>query len=313
MQAEREDLSAEKTQHLHVVQSQDAGAAASPPANQLPCSGAAMKVNIPSHDVAAATQFTHAELTGIQQHQVELKHGALDLADALTDFDAWTVQHGFVNGGSNSDCCPPADSDSPLLQQEQEQALEGNTVMDPGSHGIRYQHQPTNDDRVQSTSHQGSTSQVQQVPTGSCCSSSGRRGACVPLLVTCGDWDLKHLHKEAGARGIRLPPIWHTFCNVKVPFERWMDMQQEAGSGSGLRGGAGGHKGRSKKSRDSKRSHGMMGMLAALGLPHVGRHHSGLDDAHNIARIAMELDRRGVGLQPTGHIDPNTGTFVRLA
>ncbi|CAN0191490.1 unnamed protein product [Ectocarpus sp. 8 AP-2014] len=36
----------------------------------------------------------------------------------------------------------------------------------------------------------------------------------------------------------------------------------------------------------------MPAMLSALGLVLEGRHHSGLDDCRNIARIAMELCRR---------------------
>ncbi|CAN0242565.1 unnamed protein product [Ectocarpus sp. 13 AM-2016] len=37
---------------------------------------------------------------------------------------------------------------------------------------------------------------------------------------------------------------------------------------------------------------GMPAMLSALGLVLEGRHHSGLDDCRNIARIAIELCRR---------------------
>jgi len=37
---------------------------------------------------------------------------------------------------------------------------------------------------------------------------------------------------------------------------------------------------------------GMAGMLSSLGLTLEGRHHSGIDDCRNIARIAKELCRR---------------------
>lgn len=42
-----------------------------------------------------------------------------------------------------------------------------------------------------------------------------------------------------------------------------------------------------------KRAHGMASMLEELGLTLDGRHHSGLDDSRNIAKILMELLRRG--------------------
>ncbi|KAF8569635.1 hypothetical protein P879_01444 [Paragonimus westermani] len=38
---------------------------------------------------------------------------------------------------------------------------------------------------------------------------------------------------------------------------------------------------------------GMLDMLSGLGLRHRGRHHSGIDDARNIANILCELIRRG--------------------
>ncbi|PCH38334.1 hypothetical protein WOLCODRAFT_65071 [Wolfiporia cocos MD-104 SS10] len=45
--------------------------------------------------------------------------------------------------------------------------------------------------------------------------------------------------------------------------------------------------------------------LQALGLsPFEGRHHSGIDDTRNIARILIELARRGVRLMPNTSINP---------
>jgi hypothetical protein len=33
----------------------------------------------------------------------------------------------------------------------------------------------------------------------------------------------------------------------------------------------------------------MMDMLKVLSIPHEGRHHSGIDDVHNIGNICIEL------------------------
>ncbi|KIJ69481.1 hypothetical protein HYDPIDRAFT_80257 [Hydnomerulius pinastri MD-312] len=46
--------------------------------------------------------------------------------------------------------------------------------------------------------------------------------------------------------------------------------------------------------------------LRALGLgPFQGRAHSGIDDTRNIARVAIELARRGIRLEPNTSINPN--------
>jgi len=53
------------------------------------------------------------------------------------------------------------------------------------------------------------------------------------------------------------------------------------------------------KSGESRKSMSIPLQLEALGLPSFeGRQHSGIDDAHNIARIVAELARRGVCLEP---------------
>jgi len=59
------------------------------------------------------------------------------------------------------------------------------------------------------------------------------------------------------------------------------------------------------KPGETRRSMGIPDQLQALGLASFeGRQHSGIDDAHNIARIVAELARRGVCLQPNCFIDP---------
>merc|ERR1711976_800704 len=56
---------------------------------------------------------------------------------------------------------------------------------------------------------------------------------------------------------------------------------------------------------------GMAGMLKVLKLPLEGRHHSGIDDCRNIAKIVLNLLQRGIVLQPTGKNEPN-GSYTRL-
>jgi len=87
------------------------------------------------------------------------------------------------------------------------------------------------------------------------------------VFATCGWWDLqKCLPRECRAKGLTVPRyLGKGFVNVKVPFQAVVGC--EAG--------------------------GMVHMLQTLGIPLRGRHHSGIDDATNIAAILAELVRRG--------------------
>jgi inhibitor of KinA sporulation pathway (predicted exonuclease) len=92
------------------------------------------------------------------------------------------------------------------------------------------------------------------------------------LSVWCGDWDLATcLPRECARKGLdgAVPPVLRRWCNVKLPFV------EVAAAGS------------------SKKRQGMDGMLRTLSLPLEGHHHLGIDDARNIAKIAVELARRG--------------------
>ncbi|MCA9571889.1 MAG: exonuclease domain-containing protein, partial [Myxococcales bacterium] len=108
-----------------------------------------------------------------------------------------------------------------------------------------------------------------------------------PVIATCGDWDLaKLLPTQIAASGLRtVPPSYRAWINVKVPFGAW--------KGPGAR-------------------MGMPGMLEALGLPLIGRHHRGIDDARNIARIVLALAERGVDIEPTGRLAPSRYPSVRI-
>ncbi|CAJ1431480.1 unnamed protein product [Effrenium voratum] len=87
-----------------------------------------------------------------------------------------------------------------------------------------------------------------------------------PLFVTCGDWDLRQMVVEQCKQ-----------CQQPVPgmFKKWLNIKNLFMANTG------------------KPSTGMKGMLESLEMPLEGRHHSGLDDCRNIARILAELLRRG--------------------
>ncbi|KAI9139865.1 ribonuclease H-like domain-containing protein, partial [Paraphysoderma sedebokerense] len=83
------------------------------------------------------------------------------------------------------------------------------------------------------------------------------------LFVTCGDWDLKHmLPKQAEMYAIDIPDSMKRWNNIKVSFCEAYGL---------------------------KKRMGMDMMLDYMGLELLGRHHSGLDDCRNIARIAIKL------------------------
>lgn len=94
------------------------------------------------------------------------------------------------------------------------------------------------------------------------------------LPVTCGDWDLgKQLPAECARKGLRVPAVLTRWCNVKRAYAAAMR---------------------------TRKFTGMAGMLDGLGLPLIGRHHLGIDDARNIAAIARTLGARGAALEQTG-------------
>jgi len=89
------------------------------------------------------------------------------------------------------------------------------------------------------------------------------------LSVWCGDWDLRTcLPNECAHKGLSgvVPPVLNAWCNVKVPF---CDVL--------------GH----------STAMDMAGMLRHLRLPLTGHHHLGIDDARNIAKIAIALADKG--------------------
>lgn len=91
------------------------------------------------------------------------------------------------------------------------------------------------------------------------------------LFVTCGNWDLRSmLPRQCRLHDLPIPSEYQDWVNIKDVF----------------------------RSFKRRRPPGMKGMLKALGLRLEGRHHRGIDDCRNIARIVQELAKRGVRLQP---------------
>jgi inhibitor of KinA sporulation pathway (predicted exonuclease) len=80
------------------------------------------------------------------------------------------------------------------------------------------------------------------------------------LYLTCGDWDLKSaLPNQLKYHEKSVPPNFGHWINIKFPFQ---DLYHT-------------------------RARGMTSMLEHLGLALEGRHHSGIDDCRNIARICQ--------------------------
>ena len=98
-------------------------------------------------------------------------------------------------------------------------------------------------------------------------------------FVTCGDWDLATLFPgQCAAAGIdlgRLPRAYRRWINVKPVF-----------SSTGRRA----------------KTLGMVSMLTALGLELEGRHHRGIDDCRNIARIVVALATLGARFDITSKV-----------
>ncbi len=81
-------------------------------------------------------------------------------------------------------------------------------------------------------------------------------------FVTCGDWDLKTmLPSQCRHFKLTVPDYFHNWINIKELYSRVT----------------------------KERATGMPGMLRGLGLELDGRHHSGIDDSKNIAKILAKL------------------------
>lgn len=93
------------------------------------------------------------------------------------------------------------------------------------------------------------------------------------VFITCGDWDLKRMLPAQCQSAV--PPL----AKVPAPYRRWVNIKHVFAATVGQRG------------------RGMASMMEALKLPLRGRHHRGIDDCYNIARIVVELIGRGAVIE----------------
>ena len=97
-------------------------------------------------------------------------------------------------------------------------------------------------------------------------------------FVTCGHWDLKTV-LPAQLRAVGLDPhgvplAYRRWINIKHPFRATM--------------------------KEKRGPAGMPHMLTKLGLSLEGRHHRGIDDCRNIARLVRALAQQGSTFEITG-------------
>lgn len=98
---------------------------------------------------------------------------------------------------------------------------------------------------------------------------------CTILFVTHGDWDLQTaLPKQCKYSSIDIPFYLKSWCNLKTIY----------------------------KNLYNKKGKGMDRMLKDLNMQLLGRHHSGIDDAKNIARIAQKLHQNGASFNVTSSL-----------
>eukprot|EP00732_Lithocolla_globosa_P005901 Lithocolla_globosa_v1_NODE_6440_length_1087_cov_3.707364.p1 type:complete len:257 gc:universal NODE_6440_length_1087_cov_3.707364:2-772(+) len=89
------------------------------------------------------------------------------------------------------------------------------------------------------------------------------------VMITCGKWDLgTQLPRQCQENGVVLPETFRNWVNVKEPFKEIFPGFKKAVT--------------------------MSTMLKTLSLPLVGKHHSGLDDSRNIAKIVLKLVELGL-------------------
>jgi inhibitor of KinA sporulation pathway (predicted exonuclease) len=93
------------------------------------------------------------------------------------------------------------------------------------------------------------------------------------VFVTCGDWDLSIcLKQEALAKKITVPDYLKSYINIKKLFPTDDTYRKKY----------------------KKTLPGMAKMLELAKLELLGRHHSGIDDSINIARVGIWMMQHGV-------------------
>jgi len=99
-------------------------------------------------------------------------------------------------------------------------------------------------------------------------------------IVTCGDWDIQSMLP----RQMALTFTAENQHPIPLNFQQWINVKKLF---------TGFYK---------TKSSGMTGMLRSLKLPLEGRHHSGIDDSRNIARIVKRMLEDGCVFEITGRL-----------
>ncbi len=107
-------------------------------------------------------------------------------------------------------------------------------------------------------------------------------------IITCGDWDLARMFVTQSRAMV--PPLAH----IPLPWRRWINIKSIFANALQHKAG------------------GMARMLQDLDLELRGRHHRGIDDCHNIARIATALAVRGATFEITSRLSPKAYPTVPL-
>ena len=104
------------------------------------------------------------------------------------------------------------------------------------------------------------------------------------IFMSCGDFDGNTLAKEAKAKKLFIPNYLKRWINLKKAFP--INKYDESKPALDFKN--------TRTIRECKAQvWGMENMLELCGLELEGRHHSGLDDSKNLARVAIKLMNEG--------------------
>ncbi|XP_027192460.1 uncharacterized exonuclease domain-containing protein At3g15140 isoform X2 [Cicer arietinum] len=104
-------------------------------------------------------------------------------------------------------------------------------------------------------------------------------------FVTCGNWDLKtKVPQQCEVSRIKLPPYFMEWINLKDVYLNFYN----------------------------RRATGMVTMMKELQIPLVGRHHLGIDDTKNIARVLQHMLVDGALIQITARRNPRSPRDVNF-
>ena len=104
------------------------------------------------------------------------------------------------------------------------------------------------------------------------------------IFMSCGDFDGNHLLKEAKEKEFFVPNYFKRWINIKKAFPiHKFDASKQPYDFTNM----------NTIHRCKPTVRGMPQMLSQCGLELEGRHHSGIDDAKNLARVAINLMEDG--------------------